>query len=311
MGIVLIICLGLSACSPPKAASRLLASPQDTDPIPSATLPASPSPTVIPSPTQQPSPVPSATQTKPPTQTASPTPLSCWKKGGRIESGSLDTDLLRLPLIYRIYLPPCYSEQPERRYPVLYLFHGQSYSDDQWDRLGADEAADTLIGDGEVQPFIIVMPYERYGGQPTDTKFDQAFIELLIPYIDESYRTLTDRTHRAIGGLSRGAGWAAHFAIAHWKLFSILGVDSPAIFYSDAQEMRTWLDEIPPDSYPRIFVDIGDRDRPEIMESAVWFEKVLNEKNIPHNWYLFSGYHSEAYWSAHVMQYLRWYAQDW
>jgi S-formylglutathione hydrolase FrmB len=62
---------------------------------------------------------------------------------------------------------------------------------------------------------------------------------------------------------------------------------------------------------PRIYVDIGDRDRPEIMRVTFWFEEVLNEYDIPHEWHLFKGYHAEQYWQSHLEQYLRWYTQDW
>jgi enterochelin esterase-like enzyme len=102
-----------------------------------------------------------------------------------------------------------------------------------------------------------------------------------------------------------------HFGIGHWELFGAVGAHSPSVFYSDAEQMRTWLDSIPVEKMPRIFVDIGDRDRPEIMRVTLWFEAVLNEKDIPHEWYLFTGYHAEEYWSAHIEQYLRWYAEFW
>jgi len=75
--------------------------------------------------------------------------------------------------------------------------------------------------------------------------------------------------------------------------------------------MRTMLDEIPPAQYPRIYMDIGERDRPEILRSTVWFEELLNEKDVPHEWHLFTGYHSEEYWSAHLEQYLLWYTKTW
>jgi enterochelin esterase-like enzyme len=134
---------------------------------------------------------------------------------------------------------------------------------------------------------------------------------VLVPKIDRTYRTLRNRLYRAVGGLSRGAGWAVHFGIAHWEDFGVLGAHSPAVFHSDAQRMRTMLDEIPPAQYPRIYMDIGERDRPEILRSAVWFEELLNEKDIPHEWHLFTGYHSEAYWSEHLEQYLLWYTKTW
>lgn len=228
-----------------------------------------------------------------------------------MELDVLRTDQLRLPMDYRVYLPPCYNQQPERRYPVLFLIHGQNFNDDQWDRLGADEAADTLIASGEIPPLIIVMPRDRYGGQPSENNFALVVVEELIPLLDERYRTLPERDFRAVGGLSRGAGWAIHLAITQWELFGALGAHSPAIFYDDAQRMRVYLDAIPFESYPRMYIDIGDKDRAELMGATLWFENLLNERSIPHEWYLFSGYHSEDYWRAHMETYLRWYTQVW
>jgi enterochelin esterase-like enzyme len=212
---------------------------------------------------------------------------------------------------YRIYLPPCYENQAGVRYPVLYLIHGQSYNDDQWDRLGADDTAEQLILRGEIPPFLIVMPRDRLWVQPKEDPFGEVFLNELIPFIDRSYRTLPQRAYRAIGGLSRGAGWAVHLGLQNWSLFSALGAHSLAVFESDAPKIEQWLSEIPPGRMPRIFLDIGDRDRPPILHSALWFEQLLTRKQIPHEWYLYTGYHEEAYWQAHVEQYIRWYAAPW
>jgi len=305
--IVLLFLLTLSACTgganPINTWIPAQASP--TDLTPTKTRPAA-STTPIPSAT-------STTQGSTPTPeaTASPTQPDCLAKGGKIVKGELDTDLLLKPLEYRLYLPPCYFEERDRRYPVLYLIHGQSYNDDQWDRLGADETADDLIAEGEIAPFLIAMPRDRTWEQPTEDMFGEAVVEVLIPFIDQNYRTLPGRTYRAVGGLSRGAGWAVHLGLSHWELFGAIGCHSLPVFHSDTSRIRKWLDAIPPEALPRIYLDIGDRDRPNILRSALWFEDILTQKKIPHEWYLFSGYHEEAYWKAHLEQYLRWYAQNW
>jgi enterochelin esterase-like enzyme len=136
-------------------------------------------------------------------------------------------------------------------------------------------------------------------------------VEELLPLIDRKYRTIPERSFRAVGGLSRGAGWSVHLALNYWQLFGALGAHSPAIFFEDAQHMRPLLDAIPKDAYPRIYIDIGDKDRPEIVQAANWFEQLLNERDIPHEWHMFSGYHEEAYWKSHVTEYLLWYASQW
>lgn len=277
-----------------------------------ATVTASPTEpsTVTPTPSLQPSNTPTWTPTpteRPPT----PTRPACLDQGGRIAFGEVRTNQLPLPLSYRIYLPPCYDDMESSRYPVLYLIHGQNYNDDQWDRLGIDETADALIADGEMPPLIIVMPRDRSWSQPTEDNFGLVVAEQLLPYIDQNFRTKTERSYRAIGGLSRGAGWALHLGFSRWEEFGAIGMHSLPVFHTDLPDIRAWLDTIPRQSLPRIYMDLGDRDRPQISKSAIWFEELLTEKRIPHEWHLYPGYHEEAYWQEHVEEYLRWYAQNW
>lgn len=244
-----------------------------------------------------------------PTPSATPTALACWSEAGRLEQSSLRSKYVPLPLETIVYLPPCYDQEPERHYPVLYLIHGQNYNNDQWVRLGAPETADALIAAGEVPPLIIVMPRDRSWTQPSVDGFGQALINDLLPWVDNHYRTLPSRKSRAIGGLSRGAAWAVHLGLSHWELFSSLGAHSLPVFWDDTSHVREWLDAIPPQSLPRIYMDTGDKDY--LIRSTLWFENILNQKGIPHEWYLFPGLHEEAYWHAHIEQYLRWYARDW
>jgi enterochelin esterase-like enzyme len=243
--------------------------------------------------------------------TTVPTLTACMRAGGRVEVYEFSTVLLPNPLVYRIYLPPCYDEDTEQSYPVLYLIHGQTYSDTQWDRLGAPESADQLIAAGESAPFIIVMPRDRVWLEPTEDNFGLAVEQSLIPWVDEHYRTIPDRAHRAIGGLSRGAAWAIHLGFSHWELFSAVGVHSGFVFHSDVQTLYLWLYNIPAGMAPRIYMDIADEDRPEITKSATWLEELLTQFDIPHEWHMFVGEHEETYWQAHVKDYLRWYTMDW
>jgi enterochelin esterase-like enzyme len=231
--------------------------------------------------------------------------------GGSVDVYEFTTSLLPNPLVYRIYLPPCYNEEPERSYPVLYLIHGQTYTDTQWDRLGVPETADKLIRARKVAPFIVVMPRDRVWLEPTEDNFGKAVEQSLVPWIDDHYRTIPDREHRAIGGLSRGGAWAVDIGLSRWDLFSAVGVHSGFVFYSDYQPIYLWVHDTPPGMFPRVYMDVGDSDRPEISEGAAWLEDFLTRFDIPHEWHLFSGEHDEAYWSAHVEDYLRWYTVEW
>ena len=312
--LALIISFVLSACtnsSPTRSAGT------EDKPTSGIASTSSATPSVTASSTASVSPQPTSTPTKTvtPTQTSTGTPaptiLTCIQEAGRVEEGSQRTDLLPLPLAYYVYLPPCYDDQPDRRYPVLYLIHGQNYNNDQWLRLGAAETADALIAAGEIPPLIMVLPRDRSWDQPTENNFGVVLVEDLVPTIDKNYRTIPGRPWRAVGGLSRGAGWAVHLGLKYWEHFSGIGAHSLPVFWTDTRHIREWLDEITEGQMPRIYLDIGDKDRQQIMESAVWFEKVLTDENIPHIWYLNPGYHEEAYWEAQLENYIRWYTASW
>ncbi len=237
---------------------------------------------------------------------------NCLAQGGNVEERNIpSTYYPDKGITFRTYTPPCYEINTDEHYPVLYLIHGQGFLDDQWNRIGVDEAADKLIGSGDVPPFIIVMPYDNYSLRPSVGFFDEAFIEELVPWVDANLRTIPDREHRAIGGLSRGASWAIHFALTHPELFGAMGGHSPPVFIEEAKLVVEWLDAIPSEEMPRFWLDIGKSDTENIMHSAVFFEGLLTERNIPHEWHVFPGDHSEEYWSAHVEDYLRWYAAPW
>jgi enterochelin esterase-like enzyme len=213
------------------------------------------------------------------------------------------------PQEYLIYLPPCYDEKPDERYPVLYLLHGQTYTDDQWVRLGAVRVADRLILSGEASPFLIVFPDDRYWNVQAGPGFGERLVDHLIPSIDANYRTFADRDHRAIGGMSRGAGWALRLGLLRWELFGTLGLHSLAAFADDRPFLEDWLEAIPPESWPNIFIDTGESDQ-ELGFNAL-LESTLTQLGIPHEWHLYPGAHDELYWHAHAEEYLRWYTEIW
>lgn len=263
-----------------------------------AAKPPMPNPTDIPS-----IPTPTLTPTKVAVAEPSPTPEPCLDATDQVEQGTFSSDFLPE---YYIYLPKCYFFDESARYPVLYLLHGQTYTADQWIDLGAVEQATALMDAGEIPPFLIVMPFNhRSLRSADDDEFGAVLVEELIPYIDETYRTLDTRKYRALGGLSRGGAWTIRYGLTRWDLFGALGVHSPAIFYRDDSKLQQWLAEIPADEMPQIYLDIGDRDTG--LANALRFEDLLTQMSIVHEWHLYTGWHDGEYWQAHVEEYLRWY----
>lgn len=238
-----------------------------------------------------------------PTLTLTPTPTPCAETHGNVYLLSVSSETLNYPIDALIYLPPCYDTSG-RAYPVLYLIHGLNFTEDQWERLGVAAAADELITSGEIAPLIIVMPRDRL-----DDRLDEAFVTDLIPAIDRNYRTLTDREHRAIGGLSRGGAWAIHIGLHYTDRFGRIGAHSPAIFFGDEKNILQWIRRLPEAQIPAVYIDIGEND--SLVHSAYWFDQVLTYSKIEHTYILQPGSHSEKYWSAHVAEYLSFYAGDW
>lgn len=147
---------------------------------------------------------------------------------------------------FYVYTPPGYDTNSNLRYPVLYLLHG--YSDDAsgWTAVGkANLILDSLIDSGKAKPMIVVMPL-GYGApeivqktpvfganfrnpelrEKNFTNFRSALVDEVIPQVERSYRTFTDRDSRAIAGLSMGGAESLLTGLNRLDRFSNIGAFS-------------------------------------------------------------------------------------
>ena len=145
-----------------------------------------------------------------------------------------------------VYLPPKYDTQSSVRYPVLYLQHGAGEDETGWIRQGhANFIMDNLLAAGKCKPMILVMAYgyARPANQPSPDltgkpfgspemrqamqQMFQAFADdltqVLVPYIDTNFRTIADRDHRAMAGLSMGGMQTFQITFDHLDMFSYIG----------------------------------------------------------------------------------------
>jgi enterochelin esterase-like enzyme len=249
--------------------------------------------------------------TSSPSPTKTP-PWGCAETKGKMELATLETTLQPWPVDVRVFLPPCYDPKRDPGYPLLILLHGQSYTNDQWDRDGMDEAADRLTSAGTIRPMILAMPNESHSERsPVKSNFDAVVANAVLPWIDGKYNTRAERFCRAVGGISRGAGWAMRIGFLRPSLFGSIGAHSYPPFTGDTFALQGWMSNVAVGDLPRFYLDMGGRDRSEYIKANQEIRDEMTRLGIPHQWQWNTGGHDDAYWSAHVEEYLRWYAQAW
>jgi len=251
----------------------------------------------------------SPTRSVVPSATPTATEVPCDRSGGgRVSREKLDSALLGYSYEVSVYTPPCYGEEGIE-YPVLYLLHGQGMDDTYWLGLGAAELADDMIAEGAA-PFLMVMPREVNDYDPiTDDGFGASVLSELLPWVEANYDVCTERECRAIGGISRGGGWATRLVARNFNIFGALGAHSMGLLSNDAWQMKNNLETHPVEEFPRIWVDRGEDDF--LFEGIDYFVEMLVDEGIPHELHIWPGVHNSDYWQAHVAEYLAWYAEGW
>jgi enterochelin esterase-like enzyme len=157
---------------------------------------------------------------------------------GAVASVYYYSQVLKTTRRMHVYTPPGY-EANNKKYPVFYLLHGAMDTDDAWPSVGrACFILDNLIADAKVKPMIVVMPAGHQPGQPaippppqqgappSINPFTDEFMTDIMPYVEKNYRSINDREHRAIAGLSMGGFQTLDIAFQHLDMFSKIGVFS-------------------------------------------------------------------------------------
>lgn len=146
-----------------------------------------------------------------------------------------------------IYLPSSYSTNKNKRFPVLYLLHGSGGDEDAWSSGGrAIHILDNLIAEGRCEPMIVVMPNGNVelaaapGEDPANPNvkpkanntssmlgmFESSFMNEIVTYVDRHYRTINDKAHRAMAGLSLGGLHTLYISLNNPAQFDYIGLFS-------------------------------------------------------------------------------------
>jgi len=180
--------------------------------------------------------------------------------------------------VANVYTPAGYGDaKNKKKYPVLYLQHGWGENETSWPVQGkAGIIMDNMIAEGKIQPFIVVMTYgmtngvrmgaPRTGGARNmmDNGFETVLCDELVPYIDANFRTIADRDHRAMAGLSMGGMETHTITLARPEVFSYFGLLSGGTYNPDELAAKG----LDPKKVHGIFVGCGSKEGPDQIRSA-------------------------------------------
>ena len=204
------------------------------------------------------------------------------------------------PLV--VYTPAGY-ETSDKEYPVLYLISGTTDTEETWYKVGKlNTILDNLIAAGKAEPMVVVMPYGNMGTTPMPTSmaatkmyatFAKELTECIMPYVQDNFRTVNDRDHRAIAGFSRGGGQALFSALSHPQLFAWLASYSA---YLTPEMMDTCLPQYAANpslinqGFKLLWYGVGTEDF--LYEQVVKNRDYLDRKGIRHEDLTTSGGHT-------------------
>lgn len=200
---------------------------------------------------------------------------------GNLEGDSADRDV-------SIYLPPSYAKEKNRRYPVIYLLHGYTDSDDLWfgskpHFINVPKVTDKSLASGGSREMIIVMPnaYTAYMGSmysssPTTGDWEAYVAHDLVSYIDSHYRTIPDAASRGLAGHSMGGYGTVRIGMKNPDVFSSLYILSPCCMGANISPRASAKVEAIKSAADLANTDFGTR--AQVASAAAWSP---NPKNPP------------------------------
>lgn len=223
-----------------------------------------------------------------------------------------------------IYTPAGY-ESSKQKYPVLYLLHGMGGDEEAWINLGrTSQILDNLIAQGKAKPMIVVMPngnvvQEAAPGEsslgfkkPTmqlpntmDGKYEETFKDI-ISFVEGNYNVITEKSGRAIAGLSMGGYHSLHISRFYPNMFDYVGLFSAAIMYDEKVKSKVYenLDQTllqqKNNGFKLYWIGIGKTDF--LYKNNVEFRSKLDSMKFPYVYRESEGGHTWTNWRTYLSE---------
>lgn len=201
---------------------------------------------------------------------------------------------------YNVYLPPSYDTS-NARYPVIYVLHGGG-SDENGMTFVARNYVHGWIKNKQLPEAIMIFPsggrdhffLDRWIVRNQNENPDSHIIRELIPHIDANFRTIADRSARAITGFSMGGYGTYHFATKYPEIFSAAapmaaggpyGPNGLIVNYSNAEKPQALAKSNATTLRGRVnfYVAVGGRDLVDYNNDMVG---ILRGQNITTEYYV-------------------------
>ncbi|HEX6512221.1 MAG TPA: alpha/beta hydrolase-fold protein [Chloroflexota bacterium] len=265
-------------------------------------------------------------------QAALPKPSTGSSEGSasRTEFILFQSQALGRPMHYLAYQPPGYAGG-DQRYSTLYMLHGIGGgfggtvgNETEWPGYGLLTAADNLIAGGAIRPLLIIMPegdqsywMDAANGGP---KYGTYLVDDVVRDVDSRFRTVPDRDHRGIGGLSMGGFGSLASAVLRPQVFGIAGAHSPSLaqldkapsFFGEAEyfaqhdPVQLLHGRAASARSLQLWLDVADQDPQWAARAEALHEQLLAD-GIAHQWHQWPGQHNGVYWGEHMADYLKFY----
>ena len=188
-----------------------------------------------------------------------------------------------------VYLPAEYGKNPQKKYPVLYLQHGNAENEHGWSAQGhTGQILDNLIAAGKAVPFIVVMDYgqgqnihlvgqyaaqvpqPQPGQRGGNDNFQVVLLTDIIPMIEQNFRVIADAQHRAMAGLSMGGGQTRRITLANPTTFAYVGMFSGGVMSVEDIQGAEGFQK----TNKVVFMSSGSKENPRVMEAAENLRKI-------------------------------------
>ena len=267
----------------------------------------------------------------------------------RIDCNALNSRILGQAVHYCVLLPPGYDSAAARpvRYPVLYFLHGLGEDEQTLFKTGGWNLVEDLRQQHKVGDFLIVTPEARasfyVNSADGKVRYSDFFLREFMPYIEGHYRIRRDQRGTAITGISMGGYGAFRFAFVHPELFSAVSAQSAALMTASPQELNAamrsgtplgrllgsvfgnpidvahWRQNDPfalarknrfAVSKLAIYFNCGSRDEFDFETGAEALHRQLDSDGIRHEYHLYPGNHSAAYFLSHLGEVIQFHSRS-